>query len=188
MKRSAVFANLAQASLAILLAACGTNPPAPLVPPDALDEPPVRPVPRASSAPDFERRLREQALAQLSQSKLAEAAMSWEILTALRPDEAEYRTRLIETRRLINQQVTGHLERGAQAFKRGALDDAEQHYLTALGLQPDDAASADALRDLERERMRRQVLGRPARMAQSPRAPKIVRPVTSPASGPGLDD
>jgi len=137
---------------------------------------------------DFERRLREQALAQTNQSRLAEAALSWEILAVFRPEEAAYRVRLNETRRLIDQQVPEHLERGAQAAKRGALDDAQRHYLAALALQPDNVVAGAALRQLERERMRRQALGRPARLLQAPRAPIPVRPASSAASAPVRDD
>ena len=102
--------------------------------------------------------------------------------------EAEYRVRLNETRRLIDQQVPEHLERGAQAAKRGALDDAQRHYLAALALQPDNVVAGAALRQLERERMRRQALGRPARLLQAPRAPIPVRPASSAASAPVRDD
>ena len=185
MRHGAILANLALASVAVLLAACGTSPPAPAGFPDASDQAPARPVSRASAPSDFERRVREQALAQTSQSRLSEAALSWEILVVLRPDEAEYRARLAETRSLIERKVPACLERGAQAVRRGALEEAEQHYLAALALQPDNAVAAEALRDLERVRIRRQVLGRPARTLQPVRTARQGSPVTAtPASGP----
>jgi hypothetical protein len=61
------------------------------------------------------------------------------------------------------------------------LDEAEQHYLAALALQPDNAAAAQALRDLERARVRRQVLGRPARVMQPVRTARQAVPVMSSA-------
>jgi len=185
ISRSTTLANLALAGLAILLGACASHPPGPARIPEASEQPSARSATRPSPS-DFERRVREQALAQTSQSKLSEAAVSWEILVVLRPDEAEYHARLAQTRLLIDRKVSGHLERGALAARRGALDEAEQYYLAALALEPDNAAAAEALRDVERERVRRHVLGRPARTLQPLRATRQGVPGTpTPASGLG---
>ena len=168
----------ALASVAILVAACAANPTGPTWPPDAPEQPPAQSLSRSSPS-DFERRVHEQALAQTNQSRLAEAAVSWEILVALRPDEAEYQARLAQTRSLIDQKVAGHLERAALVVRRGGLDEAEQHYLAALALEPRNAAAAQALRDVERERVRRRVLGRPARTLQPLQATRQGAAVTS---------
>lgn len=96
--------------------------------------------------------------------------LSWEILTVLRPESAEYRDRLAETRRLADATFADRLERGAQALRRHDLDAAAAHYLTALSLQPDHAGAADALRGIERERNRRMHLGKPSRLTLTRRA------------------
>src|SRR5438105_3339676 len=108
-----------------------------------------------ATAWQFEQRLRDRALSQGRQGRLAETATSWEILTVLRPAVREYRVRLDDTRHLIDTAVPERLQRGAQAIKRGDPDAAAAQYLAALALQPDNAVAAEALRNIERERNRR---------------------------------
>jgi len=112
----------------------------------------------------YEQRLRERALVQVRQGRLAEAALSWEVLTVLRPDAGEYRERLNETRRLIEAALPERLRRAQQAQRRGELDAATASYLSVLALQPDHEAAADALRAIERERNRIHYLGKYSRI------------------------
>jgi len=161
-------ARLAGACAVALLAGCGglaPSDPAPHVQ-DNLPAPP-RLMPAGHN---FEQRLRERATTQGRQGRLAEAAVSWEILTVLRPDSIDYGDRLRETRRVIAAAVPERLERGAAAHKRGDLDVAAAQYLAALALQPDHAQAADALRQIERERNRRSYLGKPSRNTLTRRA------------------
>jgi tetratricopeptide (TPR) repeat protein len=151
---------------ALVVAGCGTSPTAAPTAP-AAEEVVARMPPPASA---FERRLRDRALSQGRQGRLAEAAVSWEILTVLRPDAGEYRDRLADIRRLIDTSLPDRLQRGAQALKRGDLDAASLQYLAALSLQPDHAQAADALRQIERERNKRSYLGKHSRSTLTRRA------------------
>jgi tetratricopeptide (TPR) repeat protein len=112
----------------------------------------------------YEQRLRERAQVQVRQGRLADAALSWEVLTALRPDAGEYRERLHETRRQIEAALPERLRRAQQAQRRGELDGATAGYLSVLALQPDHEVAADALRAIERERNRINYLGKYSRI------------------------
>ena len=118
----------------------------------------------ATPARAYEQRLRERALAQGRQGRLADAALTWEILAGLRPESGEYRERLNETRRLIEAALPDRLRRAQQAQRRGELDAATAGYLSVLALQPEHEAAADALRAIERERNRLFYLGKYSRI------------------------
>lgn len=145
-----------------------------LEPEPGPNEPPQRKA--ASSQTDFETRQKERAVALGRQGKLAEAALAWEILGVLRPDVAEYREQWSRTQGQIESAVGERLQRATQAQRRGDLDAAAQGYLAVLALQPEHAQAADALRAIERERNKRNVLGRAARLAPAARAPAPARP------------
>jgi tetratricopeptide (TPR) repeat protein len=161
--------RFATAWVAAALAACGSAPPAdtPSSPRDDAAPAQARLLPSASN---FEQRLRDRALSQGRQGRLAEAAVSWEILTVLRPELPEYRDRLGETRRLIASAVPERMQRGAQAYKRGELEVAATLYLAALALEPDQPQAAEALRQIERDRNKRSYLGKPSRITLTRRA------------------
>jgi tetratricopeptide (TPR) repeat protein len=152
-------------TLALGLAACGSPPPAP---PGPVAVP--RPAPAAAaSAPSrtdgveaFERQQRERAEIAQRQGRLADAALAWEVLTALKPQRSDYRERLAATLSQIRAVVEDRLGKAAAAQKRGEFDGAVQHYLAVLALEPSHEAAADALRAIERERQKRHV-GRLAR-------------------------
>jgi hypothetical protein len=160
--------RLVVCALAMALGACASQSPA-TAPPTA-HAPPMSDDGPAPPAPPFEQRWYENAVQQLHHGQLAEAALSFEILTVLRPDDASYRNHLAQTRRLIDARVAELLRRGSQASRRGAIDVAEKHYLAVLALQPDHGGAAEALRNLERERNRRSGFSKPARMAYFLRA------------------
>ena len=169
MMRPSVPGRIASLSLAFALAACSMMPPAGESTSTQDDlAAPVSRLPAPASG--FEQRLRDRALSQGRQGRLAEAATSWEILTVLRPDAGEYRDRLAEIRRLIDTTLPERLQRGAQALKRGDLDAAAVQYLSALALQPDHAQAAEALRGIERERNKRSYLGKYSRLTLTRRA------------------
>lgn len=126
-------------------------------------------VPVASRS-GFEQDYRERASTAARQGRLADAALAWEVLTVLRPDAADYREALADTRRQIDAAVAERLPRAVQAQRRGDLDGATQLYLSVLALQPEHAAAADALRGIERERVKRQQLGRSSSMTLTRRA------------------
>lgn len=123
-----------------------------------------------SPDPVFEQQEVARARQHELQGHLAEAATSWEVLAVLRPDVPAYAAQLAETRARIAQQVKELLPAARQAQQRSAWDEAASRYLALLALQPDDTATADALRAIERERNKRDHLGRYARVTLASRA------------------
>ncbi|MDN3920013.1 hypothetical protein [Roseateles violae] len=145
--------------LALLTGCAGQRPPS--------FEPSPAPMQKAgppAAALAYEQRLRARATEQQAQGQLAEAAISWEILTVLRSDRPEYAERLAELRQQIDGALSQSLQRATQLQRRGELEAAAGQYLQVLALQPDHAQAAAALRAIERERNRRGLLGRPARL------------------------
>lgn len=118
-----------------------------------------------TSATAFEQHYRDRAVNAQRQGRLADAAIAWEVLTVLRPESREYREALADTRRQIDAAVAERFPRALQAQRRGDLDAAMQGYLAVLALKPDSTPAADALRSIERERVKRQQLGRSSRLA-----------------------
>lgn len=170
----------AQAGLAMLLAAvlwlaggCATPQPDPDTPLNEASSPPRKAEPPQS---DFEARQKDRAITLGRQGRLADAAVAWEILGVLRPDVPEYREQWSRTQRQIEAAVAERLQRATQAQRRGELDAAAQGYLAVLALQPEHSQAAEALRAIERERNKRNVLGRAARLAPTPRTPVPARP------------
>lgn len=134
----------------------------------------------AASTAGFEQQYRERASSATRQGRLADAAIAWEVLTVLRPDSRDYRDALADTRRQISAAAAERLARAAQAQRRGDLDAATQGYLAVLALQPDSNPAADALRGIERERVRRQQLGRPSRLTLTRRGTETMAPSDKP--------
>jgi tetratricopeptide (TPR) repeat protein len=163
----------APAALLVAVAAAVAGCAAPSGPepaPPSQDDVPVPVVRKPVTAAGYEQRLRDRALVQGRQGRLAEAALSWEILMVLRPDSSDYRDRLAETRRLVEAALADRLQRAVQAAKRNDIDGAATHYLAALALQPDHPLAAEALRGIERERNKRSYLGKPSRITLTRRA------------------
>ena len=146
------------------------------------------PAPATGTPPSaYEQQQRDRAWAFTRQKRLADAAMSWELLTVLRPDIADYRERLADVQRQIDAAVTERLPRAAQAAQRGELDNATQLYLATLALQPLNEAAADALRAVERERNRRNHLGKFSRATLTQRAmAEAESPANASAASGGL--
>jgi tetratricopeptide (TPR) repeat protein len=180
-------ARLVLAGAALAIAGCGT-PPAPLPPQLAADRLPASAKPAGVAA--FEVRLRERAETEARQGRLADAATDWEVLAVLQPASPEYRERLDDTRKLIEAAVPERLQRGQQALKRGDLDGAQANYLQALALDPDNTMAADALRAIERERNKRNFLGKPSRLTVGRVANEalVSMPAASTASSAGRND
>jgi tetratricopeptide (TPR) repeat protein len=184
---------LAPLLITLVLAACESIPSA--APPAAAPtaEPAVsKPADQTAqlAALAFEQRQRERALAFARQQRFADAALTWEVLLVLRPDSNEYRERLAETRRQIDALSAERLARALPAAQRGDLDGATQQYLAILALQPTSEQAADALRALERERNRRNYLGKSSRITLTRRALADAEMVSSPgamASGNELE-
>jgi len=159
------------ASLAILLAACGSVP-------TGGGGGAVSPGPSARGGGDavaeFEARQREQAVALERQGRWGEAVQTWEVLALLRP--AEYRERLSEARRQGELLAGERLQRARAELKKGDLDAAEQSYLGVLVLQPEQAEAAEGLRGIERARNKRDYLGQPSRITLTRKGGSRVAP------------
>jgi tetratricopeptide (TPR) repeat protein len=171
MKTALARATLA-ACVCALVAGCGSTP-ALVSQPVPFDDPPPASNPAPSLPPPqraFEQQQRERALALARAGRLADAALAWEVLLVLRPEAGEYRERWADTQRQIDAAVTQRLPRAALAARRGELDAAAQHYLAVLALQPQHEQAADALRAVERERNKRNFLGKHARFTLTRRA------------------
>jgi hypothetical protein len=162
----------ALAALAALAAGCAGVPPA-NPPPDASALPalPSKTAPAAASAKAvdrFERRWQERVREQQQSGCAADAAVSLEVLTLLRPEDAALRAELDALRRQLAAGAAELMKRARQAQARGGLDAAEAQFLEVLALQPDHAGAAEALRALERERNRRNLYKPPRRAPSRP--------------------
>lgn len=167
MTQRVVKALCAIASCTLFVACAGAPPERPAPQPErAMPAPMARTSPHAA----FEQRQRERALGLARQGRLADAALTWEVLTVLRPDDANYRERLADMRRQIHAAVAERLPRATQAAKRGELEGSTQLFLEVLALEPGQAEAAEGLRAIERERVKRNHLGKYARLTLTRRA------------------
>jgi len=155
----------------LLLAGCASAPkPLPeAAPPVALSAPVV-----ADTLPVFEQRQRDAAQAAARQGRWADAVWAWDVVLALRPDDASARDARAAARASAKKVAAEREARAYQARQRGNLDGATKLYLEALAAAPDDTSAADALRDIERKRTRRGNLSGP-RSAQPRPAPTADR-------------
>jgi len=141
----------------------------------------------ASGRSPYEQAQFDRAQRLTRQGDLAEAALSWEILTVIRPGDAAYAEQLRQVRERADRQADTLSEQARQASKRHDSDQATRAWLGVLALRPQDAEAADALRTLERERNARDLLGRPSRLTMNSRAvrtrqsPADVDPARAPA-------
>lgn len=112
----------------------------------------------------LEERHRARAEAYAREGDWAEALVQWEVLLLLRPRSQAYRDAIAETRTRIAN-ITAGLMRAAQlAHKQENFDQATVLYLRVLYFDRDNAAAAQALREIDAERNRRAYANRPPRM------------------------
>lgn len=130
----------------------------------------LAPVAPASPHPAFEQRQHERALSLTREGRLADAAAAWDVLIVLRPDVATYRERFDDVNRQIDATAAERLTRAAQAARRGEIEGAMQLYLGVLAVEPGHAKAADALRALERERVKRNFIGKYTRFTLTRRS------------------
>jgi hypothetical protein len=94
----------------------------------------------------------------------ADALAQWELLALLKPNAQEYRDALADTRKRIRDAADGLSRAAEQARRQGNLDQATLLYLRLLNIERDNAAAAQALRDIDAERTQRTYINRPPRM------------------------
>jgi hypothetical protein len=125
----------------------------------------------AESLAAFERQQRDAAEAAARQGRWIDAIWAWDIVLALAPGDSEAAQRRTQAQDAINAALPERLARARVARSRGDIDAAARAYLEVLALAPDHAMAADALREIERERVRRYQLGQPSRAVMARRAP-----------------
>jgi tetratricopeptide (TPR) repeat protein len=163
-----------------LLSGCGT--PSPTRTPRPAAQAP------APAATDeiraFERQQRDRAVALEEQGALADAAATWEVLVLLRP--GEYDGRLASLQKRIDTTVQDYLARARFEIK-GNLPLSEQLYLSAVALQPQNKEAGDALRAIERARIRQEHLLKPGKTLSLPaETGKRTQPAPPPVPGNSL--
>jgi tetratricopeptide (TPR) repeat protein len=94
------------------------------------------------------------------EGKLVEASQAWEVLVALRPDLPDYRSALARVSALIEAATIDNFDKAVQAQRKGDLELAARHFLAVAGLKPDHKQAIEALRTIERDRVRHTQLGR----------------------------
>ncbi len=112
----------------------------------------------------MEARHRERAQAYARERNWADALVQWDLLTLIKPETQEYRDAIAETRKRIHDASTSLSAAAEQARRLGNLDQATLLYLRVLNVDRDNAAAAQALRDIDAERTRRSFINRPPRM------------------------
>lgn len=178
------------ALLVLVLAGCaGTRQgPAAPVPTAAQTLPAAAPAAHAEAAIDlFERQQRERAELAMRQGRLADAQRAWEVLITLRPMRSDYHAAQADVQRQIQSQVAERMPKALAAHKRNELDSAAQLYLGVLALSPDHEAAAEGLRAVERDRNKRNHVGKLARYTLARRAPgdaEAAKPAGSSARPP----
>lgn len=159
---------LAAVAGALLLAGCASRSPAPPAADPAPGADVAEPLPADPPLSDHERLLAARATRAEAQGRWADAALAWEVLGLLRPQDERLAERLAAVRRRIDKLADERLAAAADAQRRGESDLAVQAYLEVLALDPERRAAADALRQIERERTRRSAVGRFTTAAPAP--------------------
>lgn len=121
-------------------------------------------VPPGSPNLALERQQRERARDLTRQGAFGEAAIAWEVLSLLRPQVPEYADNLARVRSRVETRVAQRLQAADQMRRRGDSEQAAQLYLRALADDPLNSQAAEALRALERERNKRNYLGKLSRV------------------------
>ena len=174
-----------------LLQGCASPPaadqPAASLPPDDPPAPQIVVLPPEPTPWELTQRERAESLTR--QGQLAEAALVWEVLKTIRPQVSDYRNRWQALQVQIGQAVAERLQQAEAANARGQLDAASRGYLSALALQPGNPRAADGLRAIERERNKRNHLGKLTRhtltrraMAEAEMPPAAAAPAAPAAS------
>ena len=139
--------------------------------------------PSAPLLETFEQRQRDAAAAAAQQGLWLEAAWAWEVLLALNPRDPEIAKRLADARQAATAAATERSARGKQALQRGETDSAVRLYIEALSFVPAHVEAAEALRAIERDRVRRQHLGQVARYSLMRRPDNATPPAGATAPG-----
>lgn len=151
--------------LGAVLAGCTSGPPA--VPPPPA--PPGQPVPVPVPDDDpvlkaFEQQQQARAEQAESAGRWGEAVLAWEVLAAVRP-AGPAGQRLVQARQRAASAAAERAGVAEAAQRRGDLDAAAQAWLEVLALDELRPGAAEALRQIERDRNRRSMVGRFAKLS-----------------------
>lgn len=173
-------------ALVALLQACASHSPPAQAPSSPAPPSATAPAARTEAAAleAFEGRQRERAELAQRQGRLADARQAWEVLQLLPATQAEAEQRLADLQRQTQALLAERLPRAAAAHRRGDLDAAAQLYLGALALQPQHEAAAEGLRAVERDRNRRNHVGKLARFTLARRPMADADPAKTAAARP----
>jgi tetratricopeptide (TPR) repeat protein len=142
----------------LLLAGCASAPPAPLPQPSKVVAEP--------GPTDLQRAIeRRRAIArQFEQERaLAAAAVQWQVVLLLAPNDREATERLGRLRKSIAAIVRDELAAGRNALRRGDIDQAQQALLQVLAVDGDNAEAIAELREIDRQRALQRAAARVAR-------------------------
>lgn len=148
---------------AALLAGCVTPPAAdaPLAPVEATSPASHARQPHAAA---IEQAHLEKAQTYMRERRWADALVQWQILALLNPSAQKYHDE-IETLRIRIRSIASELLNAADsARQRGNLSQATLEYLRVLNVDRGNTVAAQALRDIEKEQVRRQYLNRAPRV------------------------
>lgn len=160
---------LALACLAALVTGCA-SPPRPAPPPEPA--PAARPAPTEDPALAlFRDRQAERARQAEADGRWADAELAWEVIALMQPGDPAPAARLDAVKARVADLVAERRAQAEAAQRRSDLDAAAQAWLDVLALAPTHATAADALRQIERERERRRMAGRNARVPMAKRVP-----------------
>jgi hypothetical protein len=184
---------LALVALAILGACATQRPPAAVSPGPGVQTSAeaAATVAEAQALAGLEVRQQHTAALAEQQSAWPQAAASLDVLLAIHPADNELAARRARAQQAAQGAGADRVRRAKQAQQRGETDAASRLYLDALAQDPGQSEAAEALRGIERERLRRTVLGVSARTAAAGRAaPPGTRleALMAPSTGaPGAD-
>lgn len=152
--------GLAAAASALLLAGCASRAPAPISSDPGQAAHTAGHLSAHPPASDYERQLVERAARAQSQGHWSRAQLNWEVLSVLRPQDAQVAQRLRATRQRVATLIDERLAAATLAQRRGDTELAVQAYLGVLALDQGHEKAAEALRHIESERTRRSAHGR----------------------------
>jgi tetratricopeptide (TPR) repeat protein len=136
-----------------VLAGCAQMPAErPPSPPAAAPSPPPAVSRSVAEAVARHKRLAETAR---QSGDLATAAVQYQVLTVLAPDDAIYARELASTRAAIDKEEREQLAAGNAAMAAGDVDRASAAMLRVLALDPGQPDATKALRDIDRRRLTR---------------------------------
>lgn len=150
---------------ALVLAGCSSSPP----PAPQAPEAPAAPAPVVVAEDDpvvkaFEQQQQARAMQAEAAGRWGDAVLAWEVLAAVRPDGSAPQ-RLASARERATAAAADRAAAAEGAQRRGELELAAQAWLEVLALDPRRPQAADALRQIERERNRRSMVGRFAKLS-----------------------